>query len=75
MREQAKVKDNLNFVKDMENFALLNTNKSAVAKHQQKMAELRRAKMVEDEINSLKSEVSDIKNMLNQILKAVGGEK
>lgn len=75
MREKAKVKDNLNYVKDMENFAILNTNKSAVAKHQQKMAELRRAKMVEEEINSLKSEVSDIKTMLNQILKAVGGEK
>ncbi len=75
MREKAKVKENLNYVKDMENFAILNTNKSAVAKHQQKMAELRRAKMVEEEINSLKSEVSDIKTMLNQILKAVGGEK
>lgn len=75
MRERAKVKDNLNYVKDMENFAILNTNRSAVAKHQQKMAELRRAKMVEEEINSLKSEVSDIKDMLNQILKAVGGEK
>jgi len=75
MRDRAKVKDNLHYVKDMENFAILNTNKSAVAKHQQKMAELRRAKMVEEEINSLKSEVSDMKNMLNQILKAVGGEK
>lgn len=75
MREKAKVKDNLNYVKDMENFAVLNTNKSAVAKHQQKMAELRRAKVMQEEINSLKSEVSDIKTMLNQILKAVGGEK
>jgi len=75
MSEKARVKDNLNYVKDMNNFAILNTNKSAVAKHQQKMAELKRAKLVEEEINSLKSEVSDIKDMLNQILKAVGGEK
>jgi uncharacterized protein YlbG (UPF0298 family) len=75
MREKAKVSDNLNYVKDMNNFAILNTNKSAVAKHQQKMAELKRTKMVEEEINNLKSEVSDIKSMLNQILKAVGGEK
>jgi uncharacterized protein YlbG (UPF0298 family) len=75
MSEKARVKDNLNYVKDMNNFAILNTNKSAVAKHQQKMAELKRAKVVEEEINSLKSEVSDIKDMLNQILKAVGGEK
>jgi uncharacterized protein YlbG (UPF0298 family) len=75
MSEKARVRDNLNYVKDMNNFAILNTNKSAVAKHQQKMAELKRAKVVEEEINSLKSEVSDIKDMLNQILKAVGGEK
>ncbi len=75
MSEKARVKDNLNYVKDMNNFAILNTNKSAVAKHQQKMAELKRTKLVEEEINSLKSEVSDIKGMLNQILKAVGGEK
>lgn len=75
MSEKARVKDNLNYVKDMNNFAILNTNKSAVAKHQQKMAELKRAKLVEEEINTLKSEVSDIKDMLTQILKAVGGEK
>lgn len=75
MSEKARVSDNLNYVKDMNNFAILNTNKSAVAKHQQKMAELRRSKMVEEEINTLKSEVSEIKDMLNQILKAVGGEK
>ena len=66
MGDQARVKDNM---------VILNTNKSAVAKHEQKMAEIRRQKQVEAEINNLKSEVSDIKNMLGQILKAVGGEK
>jgi len=75
MGERARVRDNMNFVKDMDNFAILNTNKSAVAKHEQKMAEIRRQKQVEAEINNLKSEVSDIKTMLGQILKAVGGEK
>lgn len=75
MEDKARVSDNMDFVKDMNNFALLNTNKSVVAKHQQKMSEIRRQKLVESEINTLKSEVSDIKNMLGQILKAVGGEK
>jgi len=75
MREKAKVEENSSYVKDMTNFAILNTNKSVVVKHQQKMAELQRNKKVEEEINSLKSEVSDIKIVLNQILKAVGGEK
>jgi hypothetical protein len=75
MGEKAKVSDNMNFVKDMDTFAILNTNKSAVVKHQQKIAELKRAKQVESEINNLKSEVSEIKDILGQILKAVGGEK
>ena len=72
---KARVKDNLDYIKDMNNFAVLNTNRAAIAKHEKKMAELKRAKIVDDEINNLKSEVSDIKNMLNQILKAVSGEK
>jgi hypothetical protein len=39
------------------------------------MAELRRQKQIDDDLNNLKSEVSDIKGMLSQILKAVSGEK
>lgn len=70
--KKARVNENLNYVKDMSNLAILNTNKSAVAKHEQKMSEIRRQKHVQEEINTLKSEVSDIKQMLGQILKAVG---
>lgn len=75
MSEKARVKENLNYVKDMSNGAILNTNKAAVSKHELKMAELKRNKQIDDEINTLKSEVSDIKGMLSQILKAVSGEK
>ena len=75
MEDKARVSDNMDFVKDMNNFTLLNTNKSAVAKHQQKIVELKKAKLIELEINNLKSEVSEIKSMLGQILKAVGSEK
>ena len=72
---KAKVKENLQFVKDMNNFAILNTNRSAVKEHEKKMAELNRIKATENEINTLKSEVSEMKSMLSQILKAVSGEK
>lgn len=75
MRDVAKIRENPNYIKDMESFAVLNTNKSAIAKHEQKMAELRRIKQTEDEINNLKSEISGIKDMLSKILTAVGGEK
>lgn len=72
---KAKIRENPDYIKDMDNFAILNTNKAAVAKHEQKMAEIRRAKLVETEINNLKSEVSELKSMLSQILSAVSGEK
>jgi hypothetical protein len=75
MGDKARVTENKDFVKDLDSMVILNTNKGVVAKHKQKMAELNRAKHVESEINNLKSEVSDIKDMLSQILKAVGGEK
>jgi hypothetical protein len=72
---KARIEGSPNFIKDERNIAVLNTNKAVIAKHEQKMAELRRNKQVDDDINNLKSEVSDIKDMLSQILKAVSGEK
>lgn len=68
---KAKVRENMNYVKDMDNFSILNTNKASVVKHEQKMAEIQRQKQVESEINTLKSEVTEIKSMLSQILRAV----
>jgi ribosome-interacting GTPase 1 len=72
---RARIKENMHYVKDMNNFAILNTNKAAIKEHEKKMAELQRIKSTENDINTLKSEVSEIKSMLSQILKAVGGEK
>lgn len=73
--ERAKIKENPHYVKDFSNGAVLNTNKAVIAKHEIKMSELQKKKQVDDEINNLKTEVSEIKNMLSQILKAVNGEK
>ena len=75
MSDRARIRENPNLIKNMDNLAILNTDKSVVAKHKQKMAELQRRKQVENEINNLKSEVSEIKNMLGEILKAVSSEK
>ena len=72
---KARVKENLHLVKDLNNFAILNTNPAVVKEHEKKMAELKRIKSTENEINTLKSEVSEIKSMLSKILEAVGGEK
>lgn len=75
MADRARIKENPNLVKDFSNFAILNTDRSILAKHKLKMAEMQRAKQMEGEINNLKSEVSEIKNMLGEILKAVSNEK
>ena len=75
MSDRARIKENPNLVKDLNNFAILNTDRTVLAQHKQKMAELQRRKQVETEINTLKSEVSEIKNMLGDILKAVSREK
>ena len=75
MSDKVRIRENPNLVKDLNNFAILNTDRSVIAAHKVKMAELKRKKQMEDEINNLKSEVSDIKNMLGAILKAVNGEK
>ena len=75
MTDRARIRENPNYVKDLNSFAVLNTNKSVVAKHEQKMAELKRIKQTEEEINTLKSEVSEIKSLLSKILNAVEGEK
>ena len=63
------------YVKDLNSFAVLNTNPAAIKEHEKKMSELKRIKSTENEINTLKSEVSEIKSMLSKILEAVGGEK
>lgn len=75
MEHKARVKGNPHLVKDMRNFAILNTDKSAIAAHNIKMAELKRKHRVDEEINTLKSEMSEVKSMLSEILKAIKGEK
>ena len=64
-----KVKENERLVRDGNTLAILNTDRSAIAAHEQKMEQLRRAKAREDEINSLKRDVSEIKELLAQLLK------
>jgi len=57
----AKVKDHPHLVKDMESKAVLNTNYAA-------LVEYKRKKQMEEEFNSLKSDMEDIKKMLQALL-------
>ena len=57
----AKVKDHPHLVKDMDSKAILNTNYAA-------LVEYRKRKQMEEEVQSLRSDVSEMKDSLNKIL-------
>lgn len=63
-----KVQENERLVRDSANFAILNTDRSALTAHEQKMAQLRKVKSQEQEINTLKSDISEIKELLKQLM-------
>jgi hypothetical protein len=57
----AKVKDHPHLVKDLDSKAVLNTNYAA-------LVEYRKKKQMEEEVQSLKADVQDMKSTLNTIL-------
>lgn len=63
-----RVKEDERLVRDSENFAILNTDKSVVSQHQKKMQQLQKQKAQEEEINTIKRDVSEIKDMLRSLL-------
>ena len=69
MTMKLKVRENERLVRDGDNFAILNTDRSAISAHEQKMARLRRDQAHEQELNNLKRDVTEIKDLLRQLLK------
>ena len=65
-----KVKENERFVRDSANFAILNTDRAALKQHEQKMENIRKMKERDDEINMIKQDISEIKDMLRQLIKS-----
>jgi|APGre2960657404_1045060.scaffolds.fasta_scaffold245310_2 hypothetical protein len=63
-----KVKDNDGLVRDMRNNSILNTNPSALKKHEMIMKEKENAKQLADDVTKMKSEMSDIKQMLQLLI-------
>lgn len=59
-----KVEEYPDLVKDMDSKAVLNTNYAA-------LLEYRKKKQMEDELNLIRSEVGDIKILLNSILSSL----
>ena len=70
--DRIKVEENRNLERDMKSNAIVNTNKSALerARKRQADAQAERDKLrdVTREVNEIKCEMHDIKNMLTQLL-------
>jgi hypothetical protein len=63
-----KVKDNDSLVRDMNTNSLLNVNKGALKKHDMIMRQKENAKKLANDVESLKNEMSDIKQMLQLLI-------
>lgn len=63
-----KVKDEKNLVRDRTTQAILNTDISAVNRHELRVKQQMREKVQADEINSLKSDIAEIRSLLQQLI-------
>jgi len=69
MRKYARIVDHENLVRDMETKAILQTDLTFVRQHEKRMQELQKEENREREINKLKEDIAEIKNLLCQLLK------
>lgn len=67
---KAKVTGNERLVRDTQTMAILNTDHGLLRAHQSKMAELDRQKYQDNELNKVKNELAEIKDLLSQLLKS-----
>lgn len=67
-----QIKDNKNFYRDVDSKALVNVNaeelKTYYAERELKMREMQEKQKIENKVNKLEEDVSEIKNLLQQLL-------
>ncbi|CAB4124100.1 hypothetical protein UFOVP49_7 [uncultured Caudovirales phage] len=63
----AKVKEHKTLVRDMQTSAILNIDESALRKHDTIMHQKQKEKTTQEQINSLKGDISEIKEMLKSL--------
>jgi len=70
--DRIKVEENRNLERDMKSNAIVNTNKSALEKAKKRQADAQKdrdkLRDVTREVNEIKCEMHDIKNILTQLL-------
>jgi hypothetical protein len=65
------VKDNPSLVRDINTMAILAVNKDAIAINNRRKKEVAEKQQQREEINTLKKDVGDIKDMLQKILEKI----
>jgi hypothetical protein len=63
-----KVKDHEHLVKDVRTGAILNVDQTFVTKHEQRMASIKKEERREQEINTMKSDIAEIKALLQKLI-------
>lgn len=66
-----RVKENERLVRDSSNLAILNTDREAIKAHDRKMEQLKKVRTQEDQINTLKNDVSELKQLMQELLKRI----
>jgi len=69
MKNYAKIKDHDNLIKDLSSGAILNIDRTAILRHEKIKREAEKEARRESEINNLKSEISEIKQLLQMLVK------
>lgn len=63
-----RVEDDKALVRDVQTNAILNTDLSSIKKHDVRMKKLQKERMQQEEINTLKNEISELRDLITKLL-------
>lgn len=64
----AKVKDDEHLIRDMSNNSILNTDRTALKKHEMVMRQKDNAKKFNEELATMKNDISELKEMMKALI-------
>ena len=72
MTKFAKVKENPDLVRDMDNQAILNTNMDALEAYKKRRQKEREVSQSLSDINIMKQDINELKSLMQRILEKIG---
>jgi hypothetical protein len=67
MARYAKIVDHKHLVRDLHSKAILNTDPTVLRKHEKRIIDLQKEEERKNEINIIKSDIAEIKNLLKSL--------